>query len=346
MPGRSSPLGSGGGRPAAAGGASRRPRISIALCTHDGARFLPAQLESLLRQSRTPDELVACDDRSTDGTVAILEDFAGKAPFPVRIERNPTQLRSTRNFEKAIGLCTGDLIATCDQDDVWLPEKLALCEAAFSADARLGLVFTDAEIVGEDLRPMGYRLWETIHLGKREQHRIRSGRGFDLLLRQWLVTGATMVFRAEHRSLVLPIPECWIHDGWIAFLLGAVAPIGIVDRPTVLYRQHPGQQIGARRLTSGELYEVARSMGPAYFRTNHDRVRLARERLREFADRVVDPDDLERVDRKLAHQARRLAISESPSRARRILLALDELLHGRYARFSPAFSHALKDMFL
>ena len=261
MPGVSSPLGSGGGRPAAAGGAPRRG-ISVALATHDGARFLPAQLESLVRQSRAPDELVVCDDRSSDGTVAILEDFARNAPFPVRIERNPTQLRSTRNFEKAIGLCTRDLIATCDQDDVWLPEKLALSEAAFSADARLGLVFTDAEIVDADLRPMGYRLWETIHLGKHEQHRIRSGRGFDLLLRQWLVTGATMVFRAEHRSLVLPIPECWIHDGWIAFLLGAVAPIGIVDRPTVLYRQHPGQQIGARRLTGRELYEVARSMDP------------------------------------------------------------------------------------
>lgn len=345
MSGISSPLGSGGGRPAAAGGAPRLG-ISVALATHDGARFLPDQLESLVRQSRAPDELVVCDDRSSDGTVAILEDFARNAPFPVRIERNPTRLRSTRNFERAIGLCTGDLIATCDQDDVWLPEKLALCEAAFSADARLGLVFTDAEIVDADLHPMGYRLWETIHLGKHEQHRIRSGRGFDLLLRQWLVTGATLVFRAEHRSLLLPIPECWIHDGWIAFLLGAVAPIGIVDRPTVLYRQHPGQQIGARRLTGRELYEVARSMGPAYFRTNHERVGLARERLRAFADRLADPDHLALVDGKLAHQARRLAISESPSRPRRILLALDELLRGGYARYSPAFSHALKDMFL
>ncbi len=93
-------------------------------------RCLEPQLASLLAQTRLPDELVACDDGSTDGTVSILEAFARRAPFPVRIERNDVRLRSTRNFEKAIGLCTGDLIATSDQDDVWLPEKLALCEAA------------------------------------------------------------------------------------------------------------------------------------------------------------------------------------------------------------------------
>jgi glycosyltransferase involved in cell wall biosynthesis len=323
-----------------------RPRISIALCTFDGARHLEAQLESLSAQDRLPDELVACDDRSSDETVAILELFARRAPFPVRVELNESRLGSTRNFEKAIGLCTGDLIATCDQDDVWLPGKLALCEEAFVRDPRLGLVFTDAEIVDESLRPLGYRLWETLHFDDRARRRVLRGGAFGLLLRQWLVTGATMVFRSEHRSLVLPIPECWIHDGWIAFLVGAVAPVGLVDRPTVLYRQHPGQQIGARQFTFHELYKTARSMGPAYFRTNHDRVRLALERLRSAADRVSDLGDLALVEQKLAHQARRLAISESPSRARRILLALDELLHGRYARYSPSFSHALKDMFL
>jgi glycosyltransferase involved in cell wall biosynthesis len=325
---------------------TRPPRISVALCTFDGARFLQAQLESLAAQTRLPDELVACDDHSTDGTVALLEDFARTAPFPVRVEVNPGTLRSTRNFEKAIGLCTGDLIATCDQDDVWLPEKLALCEAAFARDPALGLVFTDAEIVDEALHPMGYRLWEAIHFDERARREVLAGRGFDVLLRQWLVTGATMTFRSEHRSLLLPIPECWVHDAWIAFLLGAVAPLGFVDRPTVLYRQHPGQQVGGRRFTVGELYAIARSMGPAYFRVNHERIRLARERLGQFENRLRDPADLLLVDGKLAHHARRLAISESPSRARRMAWTLDEFLHGRYARFSPAWSHVLRDMFL
>ena len=323
-----------------------RPRISVALCTFNGARFLEDQLESISAQARLPDELVVCDDHSSDRTVALLRDFARSAPFPVRIEVNPATLRSTRNFEKAIGLCTGDLIATCDQDDVWLPGKLALCEEAFAGKPRPGLVFTDAEIVDETLRPLGYRLWESIHFDGRARRQLLRGRGFDVLLRQWLVTGATMVFRSEFRSLLLPIPECWIHDGWIAFLLGAVAPLGFVDQPTVAYRQHPGQQIGGRRLTVGELMAAARSMGPAHFRVSHERIRLARERLRQFEDRVLDPADLALVDEKLAHVARRLAISESPSRARRVVWTLDEALRGRYARFSPAWSHVVKDMFL
>jgi len=324
----------------------RRLRISVAMCTFDGARFLEPQLESFVAQSRLPDELVVCDDRSSDDTLVILEAFAGRAPFPVRIEVNPVRLGSTRNFEKAIGLCTGDLIATSDQDDVWLPEKLALCEAAFARDPTLGLVFTDAEIVDESLRPLGYTLWESIHFRRPAQRRVARGDAFAVLLRQWVVTGATAMFRADLRPVLLPIPACWVHDGWIAFLVGAMAPLGMVERPTVMYRQHPGQQIGGTRFDWRRLYLTARFMGPAYFRLDHERFRLAVERLRAFANRDPDPVTLALLDRKLAHQARRLAISESQSRARRILWALDEFLHGRYARYSPAFSHVLKDMFL
>ena len=135
-----------------------RPRISVAMCTYNGAHFLAPQLESFVVQSRLPDELVVCDDGSSDDTVAILQAFARRAPFRVRIEVNDVTLRSTKNFEKAIGLCTGDLIATSDQDDVWLPEKLALCEAAFARDPHIGLVFSDAEIVEEHELPVQRRL--------------------------------------------------------------------------------------------------------------------------------------------------------------------------------------------
>lgn len=320
--------------------------ISVALCTYQGARFLEAQLESLAAQTLLPAELVVCDDRSTDGTLALLDAFARRAPFPVRIEENPARLGTARNFGKAIGLCRGDLIATCDQDDVWLPEKLSLCAEAFARDDRLGLVFTDAEIVDEELRPMGYRLWDAIHFGAADRRRVRGGRALDVLLRQWLVTGATLVFRSRFRPVILPVPECWIHDGWIALLVAAMAPVGMVERPTVRYRQHPGQQIGARRFTLGELYALARSLGPSHFRTSHERFRLVRERLGALADRGVDPADLALLDRKVEHQSRHLAIAESPSRAHRIRWSLDELVHGRYARFSPGLAHAVKDLFL
>jgi len=323
-----------------------RPRISVAMCTFNGARFLEPQLESFVAQSRLPDEVVVCDDGSSDDSVAILEAFALRAPFPVHVEVNEVPLGSTKNFEKAIGLCTGDLIATSDQDDVWLPEKLALCEAAFDRDPRLGLVFTDAAIVDEELRPLDYHLWESIHFRRAAQGRLARGDAFAVLLRQWVVTGATAMFRADLRPVLLPIPACWVHDGWIAILAGALAPVGLVQRPTMKYRQHARQQIGATRPSWAQLYRKARWMDADYFRLNHERFLLARERLLAFPGPAPDAAALALLESKIAHQARRLAISESTSRMKRILWSLDEFLHGRYARYSPALSHVLKDMFL
>lgn len=101
-----------------------RPRISVAVCTYNGSRFLPEQLTSIAAQTRLPDEMVVCDDGATDATAEIIEKFARTAPFLVRFIRNSQNLGSTKNFENAIGLCTGDLIALSDQDDIWMREKL------------------------------------------------------------------------------------------------------------------------------------------------------------------------------------------------------------------------------
>ena len=106
------------------------PRISVALCTYNGGRYLERQLESIALQSRMPCELIVCDDRSTDDTIAILRQFQSDAPFPVQVIQNQFRLGSTRNFDQAIGLSRGEFIALCDQDDLWLPAKLErLCDA-------------------------------------------------------------------------------------------------------------------------------------------------------------------------------------------------------------------------
>jgi glycosyltransferase involved in cell wall biosynthesis len=319
-------------------------RISVALCTYNGSRFLDVQLESILAQNRQPYELVVCDDRSTDDTVAIVERFARRAPFPVRIEQNPTTLGSTKNFEKAIRLCTGDFIATCDQDDVWLPEKLALSHAALAADPARGLVFSDADVVDDSLRSLGHTMWQTIHFGRTDRRQVQRGKSFEVLLRKWLVTGATMMFRADFLPFVLPIPESWIHDGWIAFIVSALAPIGFVDQPLIKYRQHAAQQIGGKKLTLRDLYEKAREVGPVHYRLGYERFLVARERLQSLADRIRDRAFLSMMDGKVLHQQRRLQISESRSRARRIWMTLAELIRGRYTRYSPNSRHFIKDM--
>ena len=135
--------------------------ISIALCTYNGEKFLQAQLDSIEQQTLLPDELVVCDDCSSDGTIDILEKFRKRASFPVHIHPNKINLGSTQNFEKTIRLCTGDIIALSDQDDVWRPNKLERLKDALQANPDAGYVFSDAELVDEHLLPLGCRLWPT-----------------------------------------------------------------------------------------------------------------------------------------------------------------------------------------
>src|SRR5687768_16857497 len=124
-----------------------RVKISVAMCTYNGAQFLRAQFESIIAQSRRPDEIVVCDDCSTDETRALLNQFAADSPIPVLLHFNEQNLGSVMNFEQAIRMCTGDVIALSDQDDVWREDKLQLIEQAFHKTPEAGLVFSDAELV-------------------------------------------------------------------------------------------------------------------------------------------------------------------------------------------------------
>src|SRR5262245_40539658 len=181
--------------------------ISVGMCTYNGARYLSAQLESIAAQSVLPDELVICDDGSVDDTVEIIKEFAASAPFSVRLQINSVNLGSTKNFEKAILLCKGDLIALADQDDVWLARKLETLAAEFQSDPKVGLVFSDAEVVDDDLRPLNQRLWKSIGFDETARRKLKTDQRMEVLLPGWTVTGATMAFRSRYRALVVPIPD-------------------------------------------------------------------------------------------------------------------------------------------
>src|ERR1700733_215732 len=136
-------------------------KISVAMGTYNGGARLSRQLSSLAGQTRLPDELVVFDDASSDATPRILHDFGEAAPFPVRIHVQNENVGSTENFEAAIRLAEGDIIATCDQDDVWYPEKLRAIEEAFESIHGADMVFSDGDVVDDDLRPLGYSLWDS-----------------------------------------------------------------------------------------------------------------------------------------------------------------------------------------
>src|SRR5690242_12648567 len=179
-------------------------RISVAMCTYNGAEFLPAQLESIAQQTRPPDEIIVCDDASTDETRAVLESFARLSSIPVSLYFSDENAGSVKTFERAIGLCSGDVIALSDQDDVWRADKLQFIEQSFISNPAAGVVFSDAEIVDKYLSAAGKRMWDEVGFDAHKQKLIRSGRSLEVLVYGWTVTGATMAFRSDFAKLALP----------------------------------------------------------------------------------------------------------------------------------------------
>lgn len=309
-------------------------RISVALCTYNGARYLEHQLASIAAQTRPPDEVVACDDGSRDDTVAILRGFAASSPFRVTVVENPVNLRSTKNFEKAIGLCDGDVIATADQDDAWYPFKLERIESVMGADPGVGLVFSDADLIDGEGDRIGVRLWESVRF---QRAREVAGRGgFATLLRRSAVTGAAMAFRAEHRRLFAPIPSSWVHDEWIGLVIAAHARVTPIAEPLMQYRRHDNNQVGVAGVTSIERTKGALNTARDFFdRRSHDYI--------ELADRLRDHPDRSRLAQgKAAHFLARAALPKS--RLRRIPSVLNELVRLRYSRFSGSTLAFARDL--
>lgn len=315
-----------------------RPSLSIALATYNGERYIGEQLDSILHQTRLPDELVISDDASVDATQAIVVDFARQAPFPVRFQANSARLGSTRNFEIAIRACGGDIIFLCDQDDVWYPDKIALIEARFINDPATGLVFTDADVVDQDLRPLKLRLWKAVHFSSDEQAQVAARDAFSVVLKHFVVTGATMAFRSSYRELVLPISELWVHDGWIAMLIGAISHLTALPAPLIAYRQHGGNQIGIPYPGMHRGKTCAAIHGPQVLRFE-----AVLTRLHEFADRFpVSRYNLHRLDETLSF--RRACAALPDARWRRLPGALRELAALRYHRYARGLKSFRKDL--
>jgi len=258
------------------------------------------------------------------------------------VEVNEQNLGSTLNFDRAISLCTGDGIVLADQDDIWFPHKLATLERALAADAKIGLVFSDAEVMGENLEPLGYRLWEAIQFSPREQAQFRRGSVFEGLLRRYRVTGATMALRATYRDLVLPIPAEWVHDAWIALLISAVGRCELVPDPLIRYRQHSQQQHGGKKRGLYAQYLAATTLTRGRLEAVADRYAVALDRLRAVPG--VGENQLHLLRRKVEHCRQRAAM-RAPG-VWRLPRILREMWRGHYSRFSLGWKTIAQDLML
>lgn len=295
------------------------------------------QLASIACQTMLPDELVIYDDASTDATPAIILDFARYAPFPVRYFQNSNRVGTVRNFENAIRACEGEIIFLCDQDDVWHVNKIALITDRFISSSDVGAVFTDANIVDENLHSLGYRLWQVFKFTVQEQAQVAFRDALGVLIKHPVVTGATMAFRSHYRHLILPLTDTW-HDAWISFLIGATSYLDAVPSPLVTYRLHDDNQVGIPRRGRNR----GKSCGVVYApMVRHYEMVLQRlqERASTFPCSTIN---LSRIEEALNFLRVRAALPDT--HWRRLPIVLHELVAHRYHRYAYGFHSLCKDL--
>lgn len=223
-------------------------KISVALCTYNGEKYLKKQLDSILNQTIKVNEIVVCDDISSDNTVAILNEYKKEYPDLFSININSLNLKSNKNFEKAIQLCTGDFIFLSDQDDLWRNDKVEKTLEVFKNNPTAEGVFSNASLIdnNDQILFKDISLWDSVYFFESEiikpldLHRL-------LLLKGNYLTGATLCIKKEVKDFCFPfqtLDKIFLHDEWFAYLLSERKTLFYSTEHLISYRIHTNQQMG------------------------------------------------------------------------------------------------------
>jgi len=318
-------------------------RISLVLCTYNGARFLPAQLESLAAQTRLPDEIMACDDASNDATLALLNDFATrmrKRGVEVCLHQHPETLGFVGNFSDALRRTSGDVVFLCDQDDLWHPEKIERMATQFAHRPHLELLHTDADLIDANGQRLGHTLFDALEFSTAERRAERSGHAFEVLLRRNTVTGATTAFRRRLVEHALPVPDAWIHDEWIAICAALHGEVDYLDWPSIGYRQHGGNQIGIRRYSRWERLARRKLSKRAHMQRVAERLQILLQPQRTHT--LLNTQQRDNIHQRATHAHFRANLSTSLRY--RVPAVLSEAASGRYWRYSAGLRSIVSDL--
>ena len=224
-------------------------KVSVALIVYNGANYMQTQLNSILDQTHKVDEIIVVEDASTDSTREILLAYSKQNPGLFFINHNPENIGSYKSIEKAIKLCTGDLILLADHDDFWYSNKVAIIVKWFEANPSMNGVFTNGYLMdakGETNN--NYNLWDSMSF---PHNIINTANNLKLYINtvENSVTGAAMAFRNNLTFLKTPFPQIkyLIHDRWLAIHLAENNSLGILNEKLINYRLHPTQETGGRK---------------------------------------------------------------------------------------------------
>lgn len=236
--------------------------IQILLAAYNGERYIKQQLDSLFAQTVTDFELIVRDDCSTDGTFAILSEYEKKYPEKIRVYRNETPYGNAKdNFFRLMQDADADYILFCDQDDVWMPDKIekTLAKMKMYPQNMPVLVHTDLSVADEHLNIKKSSFFKAQHFNVQNY-------SFGSTLAQNNVTGCTMMINRALLNLVKNTnnSDIIMHDWWLAAAAATFGKIGVVNEPTVLYRQHSKNAVGAKGFYSSffkKLFHTGEAVG-------------------------------------------------------------------------------------
>ncbi|SNV47943.1 Chondroitin polymerase [Chryseobacterium taklimakanense] len=243
---------------------------SVALCTYNGEKYIAEQLDSILKQSTPVNEIVVCDDGSTDETMQILQKYHTEFPNIFKIHQNKHTLKVIKNFEKAINLCTGDIIFLSDQDDVWFPDKV-----------RKNLMFFENN-------PDKDALFHNLLYYKNGPHKNTTFNHYlysptenkdllgHLLIKGNVITGAALAFR-KLTNLEFDATHGFLHDAQLAIYFALKDKIEVLDECLGYYRIHPQQQIGSGEDVDIYQQKVQHLLKYSDFNTKANFIRKIRE---------------------------------------------------------------------
>lgn len=205
-------------------------RVSVVMTTFNGERFLPEQLDSIVSQTRCPDEIIIVDDFSSDGTWEILENYVERYKY-IRIIRNDGRLGINENFRKAMLLSSGDRIFISDQDDVWESGKIS---SFLDADSGESLVYSNAVVIDEAGRTICTSELQYLSLKP-----VSGARPIYFMFGN-CVSGHNVM---ATRALILeacsrPIPEYVVYDQWLAFVASLRNGIKYIPEAYCRHRMH------------------------------------------------------------------------------------------------------------
>jgi glycosyltransferase involved in cell wall biosynthesis len=221
--------------------------LSVALCTYNGQKYIEQQLDSIVNQSVKVNEIIICDDVSTDATLELLDQYQQKYPDVIKVFKNTINLKSNKNFQHSLSLCTGDYIFFADQDDIWEIDKVKKTIAVFNDNPLIEGVFSNAQLIDDNGQNFTRKtLWDSIAFYEADYE--KPVNLFDIILKKGnMVTGATLCIKKEVKNILFPFPSSknLYHDEWIATLLAHKSTLAYITENLIRYRIHAAQQVGA-----------------------------------------------------------------------------------------------------